>query len=485
MKKKKGDENLIRSKDRIISHGEVFTPPWIVKKMVDLVGEYADRRETTFLEPTCGSGNFLVEILERKISRCKTQYQALEALESLYGIDIMPDNVAECRARLGRIMEEYGVEGMAVYRILEKNIIVGDFLNLVDQSRGLFPPDNFLSHQRFDVVIGNPPYQGETFGHNRRAHPIYHLFVLKALYLRPKYMVFIIPSRWFQKGHILGIREFRRFMSEGHIRNMVDYPRSSDVFEGVDINGGVSYFLWDRDYKGDCEFDYFGKDTIKMKKDLGANNVVIRDPYGEGIEKKIRASGEKRILDIFLKTSTFGLPSNVGGMSKMPFSGSIPVYRIVQNHKRKIEWINGMKIMRPEKDYWKVLIPYNGGGKNFAPIAAIGKPWLAPPPSVFTQSFVGFYVPPWEAQSMKEQEKVAENLMGYICTKFFRYLVHLRKPNPDVTPEVFAYCPLPDLREKWTDEKLFERYGLSEREAEHIEDLMRPMEPYQSSELSS
>jgi site-specific DNA-methyltransferase (adenine-specific) len=215
-----------------------------------------------------------------------------------------------------------------------------------------------------------------------------------------------------------------------------------------------------------------------MKKDLGANNVVIRDPHGEVIERKIKASGERSILDIFLKTSTFNLPSNVGGMSKRPFSGSIPVYRIVQNHKREIEWIDEIKITRPEAEYWKVLIPHSGGGENFAHLAAIGKPWLAPPPSVFTQSFVAFYVPPWEAQSMKEQEKMAEHLLEYICTKFFRYLVHLRKPTADVIPGVFEYCPLPDLKQRWTDEKLFDRYGLSEEEAEHIDSLMRTMEPY-------
>jgi SAM-dependent methyltransferase len=261
MKKRPGDEKLIRSKDRITSHGEVFMPQWIVesivKQMVNLVGDYTYRTEATFLDPSCGSGNFLVEILERKLGFCKTRHQALDALDSLYGIDIMPDNVMECRSRLGRIMQEYGVEGRDVEEILERNIIEGDAINLIDQSKGLYAPDNFLKNKMFDVVIGNPPYQGEKYGPRRKAEPIYHLFVSKARSLSPKYMVFITPLRWFEKGGSL-------MLGGGHIRNIVnyqvssdvfyavDYPIPSDVFDAVDISGGFSYFLWDRDYEGPC-----------------------------------------------------------------------------------------------------------------------------------------------------------------------------------------------------------------------------------------
>jgi SAM-dependent methyltransferase len=279
MKKRPGDEKLIRSKDRITSHGEVFMPQWIVesivKQMVNLVGDYTYRTEATFLDPSCGSGNFLVEILERKLGFCKTRHQALDALDSLYGIDIMPDNVMECRSRLGRIMQEYGVEGRDVEEILERNIIEGDAINLIDQSKGLYAPDNFLKNKRFDVVIGNLPYQGEKYGPSRKAEPIYDLFVFvsKARSLSPKYMVFITPSRWFEKR-----RSLRKMLGGGHIRTIVDYQISSDVFyavdysdvfDAVDISGGVSYyfyFLWDRDYEGPCDFRSFRRTRISFNR---------------------------------------------------------------------------------------------------------------------------------------------------------------------------------------------------------------------------
>src|SRR6516165_6795788 len=108
--------NLIKSKRRVADHGEVFTPPWLVEKMLDLVKGETERIDSRFLEPACGSGNFLVKVLQRKLaaveikfgkSDFEKQHYALLGLMCIYGIELLPDNIAECRANLLEILAEY------------------------------------------------------------------------------------------------------------------------------------------------------------------------------------------------------------------------------------------------------------------------------------------------------------------------------------------------------------------------------------------
>ena len=133
--------NLVRSKQRVADHGEVFTPDWLVRDMLDLVKHESERIDSRFLEPACGSGNFLVVVLQRKLSGVDARYGASEferqhyallALMSIYGIELLADNVADCRANLLVIVADYlGVDiesewCRAAQAILEANIVHGD-----------------------------------------------------------------------------------------------------------------------------------------------------------------------------------------------------------------------------------------------------------------------------------------------------------------------------------------------------------------------
>ena len=142
---KQAPMSLIRSKQRVADHGEVFTPPWMVEAMLDLVKDESERIDSRFLEPACGSGNFLVQVLQRKLaavelkfgkSDFERQHYALLALMCIYGIELLPDNIAECRANLLEILADYLSldESDELYRaafyILSQNLVHGDALTM-------------------------------------------------------------------------------------------------------------------------------------------------------------------------------------------------------------------------------------------------------------------------------------------------------------------------------------------------------------------
>lgn len=137
--------SLFKSKQRIADHGEVFTPPWMVEAMLDLVKDESERIDSRFLEPACGSGNFLVKVLRRKLAAVESKFgrsdferrhYALLGLMCIYGIELLPDNIAECRANLLEILADYlGIDAADdLYRaaayVLSQNLVHGDALTM-------------------------------------------------------------------------------------------------------------------------------------------------------------------------------------------------------------------------------------------------------------------------------------------------------------------------------------------------------------------
>lgn len=128
------DCELVKSCTRVRDLGEVFTPAHIVKSMCKLIPAAIWRNPSaTFLEPSCGTGNFMVEILTRKLRYCRNAQDKITALQSIYGVDIMQDNIDECRCRLMDIMiKRAGLSGTAIEEILDANIICGNTLTMLD-----------------------------------------------------------------------------------------------------------------------------------------------------------------------------------------------------------------------------------------------------------------------------------------------------------------------------------------------------------------
>jgi hypothetical protein len=176
---------LVKSKQRVADHGEVFTPAWMVEAMLDLVKDETHRIDSRFLEPACGSGNFLVQVLRRKLAAVEVKYgrsafeqqhYALLALMCIYGIELLPDNIAECRANLLDIFAEYLTldESGELYRaatnVLSLNLVHGDALTMSSShgapitfaewgylGKGKFQRRDF----RFDILTHSSAFSAE------------------------------------------------------------------------------------------------------------------------------------------------------------------------------------------------------------------------------------------------------------------------------------------------------------------------------------
>jgi hypothetical protein len=497
--------NAIRSKQRVADHGEVFTPAWIVEAMLNLVKDETERIDSRFLEPACGSGNFLVQILRRKLGAVELKYgksdferrhYALLALMCIYGIELLADNIAECRASVLEILAEYlnldlsdDLHRAASY-VLSQNLVHGDTLTMRTREgqpitfaewgyvgKGRFQRRDFRfdiltqsavgSDMQFDVIIGNPPYQLGSDGGTRDV-PIYQHFIEQAKMIQPRYLVMVIPSRWMASG--LGLSEFRQTMlGDRRIRELVDYPAADDVFPGVEVKAGVCYFLWDAAYEGDCKVTTFrGGEVIgPIPRQLGEYDVFVRDARAVLILHKVLGRGESPINTILARDKEFGWTSNFDGFHEQERPGDLPLYYI-RKMKRGVGHIARKAVTKSDHliDTWKLLVPEAFNGGDSLPHQIVGKPLIAPAPSVCTQSFLFFYV---------GSRAAAKSLQSYYATRFFRFLVSLRKITQHATHSTYAWVPMQTWNRTWTDEDLYAKYGITREEQGYIESQVRAM----------
>jgi len=320
------------------------------------------------------------------------------------------------------------------------------------------------------VIVGNPPYQIGTEGFGATASTIYHRFVQNAIAMQPRYVLMITPSRWFTGGK--GLDDFRdKMIADRHLAKIVDNPKLFDCFPGVEIKGGVSYFLWDRQHDSDCEFVTRVDGTIvsTMTRDLrSGDGVVMRDNRAVSIVNKVRSMGLPSAESMCTVTKPFGLTmrSNYPGSVPERFDGAIPLlyanrvgYSRPDQIQRNHDWINR----------WKVLLPMAGDGHGREVSYVLGEPIALAPGSACTQTYF--------IAGMFDSRTETENYAYYLATKFVRFLVLQRKVTQHVTPDRFRFVPMLDMKRRWTDRELYARFGLSDEEIAYIEATIHPREP--------
>lgn len=321
---------------------------------------------------------------------------------------------------------------------------------------------------KFDVIVGNPPYQlSDGGGSGTSAMPIYHIFVQQAKKLNPRYLTMITPSRWFSGGK--GLDEFRDDMlNDDRIRQIHDFIEASDCFPGVQIKGGVSYFLWDRDNRGDCLVvtHHGGNVGEGIRRPLleNGNDVFIRYNEAIPIYHKVAAKKENSIEGLVSTRRPYGLPSNFRGKTNAK-PGDLRLY---QNGGIAFIGRNEISTNHGLIDVWKVFIPFLGSGSDTFPHMILGKPFVGEPGTVCTETYLA--IGPFQSQ------EESENVISYIGTRIFRFLILLKKPSQNATRKVYSFVPIQDFNEPWTDEKLYAKYGITDDEIAFIESMVRPME---------
>lgn len=326
---------------------------------------------------------------------------------------------------------------------------------------------------KFDVIVGNPPYQMEDGGNAASAMPLYNVFVEMAKELQPRYLTMIIPSRWMASGR--GLDDFRaRMLTDRNIRKLVDYPNASDLFPGVEIKGGVCYFLWDRDNPGSCASTMVvGQETYgPAERALDEFDVFVRDERALSILHKVLNKKEAAMLEITSPERPFGgqLPSNFAGYRKNNVKQATDLLlHIIVGSQRTTKWVSPDYVTKNLGlvSKWKVFVPMAYGAGEGFPHQIIGQPLIGAKEAVCTQSYI--CVGPFGS---KEAAVRAE---AYLRTRFARFLISLRKISQHAGRSTYAWVPQQDWAKDWTDRDLYKKYGLTMDEQDFIEAMIKEM----------
>lgn len=328
---------------------------------------------------------------------------------------------------------------------------------------------------KFDVIIGNPPYQlSDGGGDGSSAQPIYQKFVQQAKKLNPQYLSMIIPARWYSGGK--GLDEFRaEMLNDERLEVIHDFPETADCFPGINIRGGICYFLWSKAHKGDCLIvNHKQNDSSEMRRPLlekGAD-TFIRYNAAVSILSKVMAFHEETMDNRVSSRLPFGIPSNFTDYTLLPDAKHcVTLYRSERskNADRRV-YVAPIHITKNYewKDSMKVLVSKASPGGDEYPHAIISAPVLADVNSVCTETYL--------IVDFVKSEAEGNNLISYTRTRFFRFMMSLIKNTQNISKGVFAFVPVQDWSKSWTDEELYAKYDITEEEIAFIESMIRPME---------
>ncbi len=480
-----------------LSNDEVFTPPNVANAMLDMLPQELFRNpNTTFLDPACKSGVFLREIAKRLLKGLESVYPDLqERIDHIFKHQLFGIAITELTAHLSRRSVYCSKTANSNYSVTQFDTHAGNirFQSIrhkwedgkcvfcgVNKKEGTYDREVMEVHayemvhtfhperifdMRFDVIIGNPPYQlnvgveKENYG-----IPIYQKFVEQAKKLNPRYLTMIIPARWYTGGR--GLDDFRATMlSDRHIRKIVDYPNPYDCFHGVDIAGGICYFLWDRDHEGNCDFtSIIGEEVRNTERTLNEYPLFIRDVIGLNVIKKVNAlkvNRGKKLSEVVSSQTPFGIIT-----SYKPLENGCPCW-FKQRVGLKAVKRTDIKDLFNCLNKWKLLIPKApiAGQTDFTKPVGLyyeGNTIVSKPGECCSQTWL-------VANSFKTKEET-DFFRSYLLTKTVRFLVLQTVVSQDVSREKFCFVPdLGTYDRIYSDEYLIKEWGISSEEWKYID----------------
>ncbi len=511
-----------------LSNDEVFTPPELANRMLDMLAEawgndhggaslWADKT-VRFLDPFTKSGVFLREITSRLTQGLAQQIPDLQErvnhilTRQVFGIGITRLTSLLARRSVYCSKHANGAHSIAKgfasdagniwFERTEhtwangKCTFCGASQAALDRGGALETHAYAFIHtdhiktrmtelfggpMQFDVIIGNPPYQLNDGGYGTSAAPIYQLFVEQAKTLEPRYLSMVIPARWFAGGK--GLDEFRESMlADNRLRSVADYLSAADVFPGVGLKGGVCYFLWNRDQTGLCEVSTHFKDwpvstASRSLLEKGAD-VFIRFNEGLSILKKVVSvetglseslllPESKRFDRLVSSRKPFALETTFKGKATKRADDVL----IYQNGGTGYVARNAVPSGTELIDKWKIYVGRAApgtGNRDTYPHRILSTPFIGEPGSICSETYL--CICPFDSQIE------AENALSYLTCRLTRLLILLHKPSQDTTRKVYTFVPTQDWAKRWTDEDLYAKYGISASEIEFIEKVVRPME---------
>ncbi|MBR6388829.1 MAG: Eco57I restriction-modification methylase domain-containing protein [Opitutales bacterium] len=480
-----------------LSSDEVFTPPEVVNAMLDMLpSEIWQNPNLKFLDPACKTGVFLREITKRLIKGLEKKIPDLQKRidhilrNMVYGIAITQLTSLVARRSLYCTKDASSKYSISAFEKPEGNVAFENLRHTWQNGKCVYcgasqagydrdesleqhaykfihiknPEEIF--NMKFDVIIGNPPYQLATGTITKQATPIYNKFVIQAKKLDPTFLIMITPARWFSGG--MGLDEFRdEMLNDEKIDIIHDFPNAQDCFPGVEIKGGVCFFLRNKNSKKQtCTIHtHINNEIISTsERPLKEKNIdiFIRHNNAIPILRKIQAKSEKFLSEQIEALGIFGFPTNFNEFKKEPFENSIKIYG-----NKFTGYISRDQITAGENliKKYKVLLPEAIGTGGFdLPL----KPIITDDNSccTFTYVIIGSY----------NNINQAENLCSYLKTNFTRFLIGIKKITQHATRAVYQFVPMQDFSKPWTDEELYKKYGLSEEEIKFIEENIKPME---------
>lgn len=483
-----------------LSSDEVFTSPEIANNMIDLLPEELfSNPNIEFLDPACKSGIFLREIVKRLIKGLEKKIPDInQRIDHILRNQVYGVATTELTGLLSRRSVYCSKNAEGKYSVIQfdsndGNIRYERIRHYWNGGRCIFCGANKKQYDRgdeleeyayefihtknperilnmkFDVIISNPPYMLSDGGggSGKSSTSIYQLFVEQAIKMNPRYIIMIIPSRWYSGGK--GLNQFRsEMLNDKRLKKLVDYVDSKECFaNGVDIPGGICYFLWQSDYDGDCEVVNVQKngDRDIDFRSLNEFPTFVRQNKALGIIKKVLSKNEKMMSEQVLSRRPFGIDSNVkfdqnGEYLLRSSAGIGPVSE--DKVTSGFDMINKWKTIISKVTTEHAGVPGKDGKMKVLAVVE-----TLQPQTVCSESYL--------VTGVFDNEEESINLEMYLKTKFVRFLMTQMLASMNMSKSTFSFVPIQDYKRRWTDEDLYEKYDLDNREIELIEEAIRPM----------